>query len=503
MIYHLIIIDDLYTTLVHPIPELASIWVNDVYCMIPTGEYEPVVLERARFLWHYSWAILFKIVDIDSTQLLVRAKIIHVIQIVISLLSMYYFSKVVIRNVFFKIDRVILKYLSLWSVFIWLTIFATKSVDYHQVWMMWYSVNYQITLPLFWYMLALTFVLVLEEISVWKKIFFSIQIMLLSRIILQIHSMEFLYYLMYMALFGLIYIDKIYIFFKKYFYLFVPILLSIVYFMKHYQPDHSPIFEYLSLDKMPELYQKIMQKGGVLLSGYNRASFSINELMYFIGIVGVLFSMYLLFQYRNSNQKAINIRMILVIWITSLFVLIPLYQFSSGLFAVITRTMVVNRLYYSASLFMVLPIVIYYVIRNFKYSFRAMNLILILSLVVVYHFSKYSNTVGHNYYKNIQSIQNSFYERKVGFNLTQVEIDKIGKIIEKYEDTTTPSTIKFYARADIAFVIKYVYHKNVYWEGRHANPEYKKIYEKNKYNKDSKQILFKIPKSFPKYDPFT
>jgi len=397
-----------------------------------------------------------------------------------------------------------LKYLSLWSTFIWLTIFATASGTYHQVWMMWYSINYQIALPLFWYMTALTLVLLLEETSVWEKLFFITQILLLSRIILQIHSMEFLYYLMYMAIFGIIYIDKVYLFIKKYFYLFIPIVLGIGYFIKNYQPEHSKIFEYLSWEKLPALYEKIMYSGAILLGGYNRAFASINELMYVIAIISIPFIFYILFLSYYKKQHTINVRMLLFIGLTSLFVLIPLYQFSGGLFGMITHTMVVNRLYYSASLFVVLPIIGYYFAQNYQIKLRYIHLFLALTLVLVYIFSKNSIMVNHNYYKNIQSIKNSFYEKRVGFNLSQEQINTVGKLIKAYEQNNhAGKEIKFYVRADIAFVIKYIYHKNVYWEGRSRNPDYRKIYEENKSNSKYHHILFELPKGFPTYSPYS
>ncbi len=132
-----------------------------------------------------------------------------------------------------------------------------------------------------------------------------------------------------------------------------------------------------------------------------------------------------------------------------------------------------------------------------------MYLFIALSLVLVTLFSKHTDVLNHNYYKNIKSIKNSFNERKVGFTLSQDQIDTVGELILKYEQNNyTHRKIKFYVRADIAFVIKYIYHKEVYWEGRSRNPDYGKIYEKNKNHKDYENILFEIPQGFPIYRPY-
>ena len=503
MIYHLMVIDDFYVQLTHPIQKMVGIWTNDIYFMIPSGGYESIEFARPRFLWHYIWAYLFYLFDIDSTQMFLRAKIIHVIQTYISLFSIYYFSKVVIRNTFKTINSLTVKWLSFWSVVIWLTIYATFSAAYHQVWLMWYSVNYQITLPLFWYMLGLTLVLLLEETS-WKtRVFFALQIVLLSRFMLQVHSMEFLYYLMHLSVFGLVFIDKIYLLAKRYLYIVLPVVLAMVYMAKHYQPEKSQIFNYLSIEKLPELYDKIMQQGLYLINGYNRAFSSVNELMVFIGVLGGLFLLYQLYlnMYKRIDTH-INIRMLIYITLTSLFVLIPLYQFSGGLFSMITKTMVVNRLYYSASLFVLLPMITYYVLQ--KYNFKYTHIFILSSLILVTVFSRYTDTMHHNYYKNIQSIKNSFYERKVGFNLSSKQIEEIGERLKNDKaNNITGSPICYYARADIAFVIKYIFHKNVYWKGRRRNPNYIKMYEKHKRDKNFKHILFETPKGFPHYTPYT
>ena len=131
-----------------------------------------------------------------------------------------------------------------------------------------------------------------------------------------------------------------------------------------------------------------------------------------------------------------------------------------------------------------------------------MNLVLLVILISTGVFSKHNDVLHHNYYKNIQSIKNSFHERKVGFNLSQEQINTIGKRITVYEQNNhTSKKIKFYARADIAFVLKYIYKKHVLWEGRRSNPDYIKIY-KNREIKSTNHILFETPKDFPKYIPY-
>lgn len=471
--------------------------------------YEATETSKNKLLWHFFWAKIFYFFNIPNEDILFRAKIIHLTQTYIALFTLYFFSKVIIRNLFIKIDKVTLQYLSLWSVLIWFTIFATYSMFHHLVWNMWYSVNYQITLPLFWYMTALTLVLLVEKTSIRKKIFFILQILVISRFILQAHSMEFLYYFMYLFIFSIIFFDKIIYFFKEYLYLVIPILIIIIYFITTIQSEVSPMFKYLNYDKLPLLYETIITQGQILTSNNirshmnNRAFASINELMYLIGFISFIMS-FMILSNKHHRDQLINVKMFIFLILTSMFVLIPLFEFSSGLFAVIVRTNIVNRFYYTSSLFIIIPVFVYYilyVLHKEKAKLITINFTIALILSSVYFYSKYDTSHTQNYYKNIQSIKNSFSREKVGFNLSEEHIKIIGEKLKYYEtDNKIQKPIYYYARDDISFVIKFIYRKEVLWN-RRGNRDYATSYEIDK-NDIYHSILFETPQNFPNYRKF-
>jgi len=458
-------------------------------------------IQHSRLLWHSIWANIFHILDIDSIDMLRRAKIIHVIQTLLASFFVYYFSHVVIRNLFKEIPQLIARYLSLWSVWIWFSIFATYSVAYHQVWNMWYSVNYQITLPLFFYIFGLTLVLFLEQTSRLKKIFFSIQIILIGKFILQVHAMEFMYYLMYILVFIIIYLDKVWKIVKKH-YVYVALFLStMIYGIAQILPEKSKIFYYLHIEKLSDLYAGILSNGNILIGGYNRAYVVMNELIYVLLFLIVWMSLHMIWKWFQKESIGISLRLWIFVVITSFFIAIPLYQFSSGLFAMITRANVVHRLYFSASLFVVLPVFSYYFFQ--KYTLKYINTLIVIVLFSVYVISQYTSLYFHNYYQNIQSILYSFDREKVGFHLTEKEITWIGEQLNIYENKYKGNRPLYYdARADVAFVIKYMYGRKVYWRGRRKWLDYKKDYQQNISNKNYKHILFEIPKDFSKYKPY-
>lgn len=175
-------------------------------------QYDSEVPPEGRHTWHYIWAKIFHFFHIENSQIFLRAYIIHVGQVLISFFAVFFLSKVIIKNIFIKIESFYIDYLAYWSTLIWFTIFATSSVGFHQVWTLWYSVNYQISLPFVLLITGLTLSLFFEKLSLKKKIFYSTLILLFSLVILKIHAMEYLYFLMYLSILPLIFIDKIYIF---------------------------------------------------------------------------------------------------------------------------------------------------------------------------------------------------------------------------------------------------------------------------------------------------
>jgi len=465
-------------------------------------------LQSGRLIWHSMWANIFHIFEIDSMNILLRAKIIHVSQTFIALFSIYYFSHVIIRNIFKKMPFVTLKYLSLWSVIVWLVIFSTFSVNYHLVWNIWYSLTYQVTLPLFWYIIALTLVLFLEETSKWKKIFFILQIFSIGFFILRAHSMELMYFFMYVGTFALIYIEKFYKLIKKYCCAFVLSLSIIIVIISKNFYDKTNFFYFISkaIEKNDPtyLYAIIMEYGQKVIENYNRSSHVINELSYYIFYLALVSLTYFLWKVWKQDIL-LNIRLFIFILITSLFIIIPIYTFPAGLFSLISRGDVVHRIHFSSSLFVLVPILTYYLVNQFTDKLRYVNLFILISLVSVFGYSWYSPNASHNYAKNVVSLKNSFSKEKYNFHLSQKQIEHIGKAIDHYEDKNpTNKETYYFARPDIGFVLKYFYGKNVHWLGRRKNYNHERRYWDHYqwYSQYYHCVAFHTPGSFPIYKPY-
>ena len=461
------------------------------------------------FFWHYLWSQLFYFFNIDNTQIFLRAKIIHISQIIISFLSLFYLSKVLIRNVFIKIEPIYINYLAYWATLIWFMMFSTVSEGQHHVWILWYSVNYQITLPLMLVITGLSITLIFESLSIKKISLHMILICIGLLFILKIHAAEFLYYLLYISVILIVFLDKIILFYKQHTYyallssgamiVSLMILIPIVKKIPHQEPL---ILKYLSFDQFPMLLQKIQTEGGMVLSHFNKASTTMNALIY-LSIIFMLFILFV-FLYRVYKQKEehLNKKMFFFLLLTSLFIFIPIIQFTAGLASVLTYQRLVYRFYFSSMLFMVIPIFVFYFLSLIhKKKLIIVNLFIVSILCATFIYSKYTTYDNHNYYKNVISIKNSFSKEKISFNLSQDEIELVRKRLRHYESMNKSEKEEYYyARDDIAVVVKFIYRKDALYS-RRGNMDYNKSYDKHN-NEKYYPILFETPKNFPAYQRF-
>jgi len=470
------------------------------------NSFDLTSIPEARRVWHELWRAVFDMMSIQGSQIFLRAKIVHVTQTLISFFAIYLFSKVLIRNIYKKIDKLVVKYLSFWSTVIWFTIFATFSVYYHHTWIMWYSVSYQITLVLFWYITALTLIIILEN-PLWKtKLFYTLQIVIVSFFILRVHSMEYIYYILYLLLLTLLFPEKIFSLVKKYFYIFISVVVMVIYFAKNLQPEDSRLLAYLDFNQLGNLYTMIMKEGLRLIEGLNRADAAINELMYIILFTTLVMIFFLLYDRKRKRESFLSLRLYIFVVISSLFLLIPLFTISAGFASIVTKASVVNRFYYSSSLFILLPLTIYYFFYRYrsKINLFLLNLSFVVLLSMTLLYSKYISPTP-NYYKNIASLKQSLLVDKVKFHLSSDDIDMIGKKLQEYKSiNSVDSETLFYARADIAMVLKFIYNENVFWRGRREKSSIEKFqnYCETLNPQNVECIVFDTPINFKEYKPY-
>ena len=463
-------------------------------------------MPETRYIWHYVWAQVFNLLNVERTEIFLRAYIIHYVQSISSFLMLFYFSKVFIRNLFTHISPLSLNYLGYWSTIIWFTVFANVSGYYQQVWILWYSVNYQISLPLTLLLTGLTISLVFEDDSKKVKTITAVFIIVLSYIILRLHAMEFIYYLMYMTVLMVIYMDKILLLWKKYIFFSLPATLFFIYsfleFLEHiktYAYRQSPIFNYLSFKKFPQFLEKVSSEGNIVVWHYNKVYYILNELIYLSLLFITILLLLVIIRHYKKYSDNINMRFVVFLLLTSLFIMIPVFQYTAGIASLLTYATVSYRFYYSALLFLAVPSFVFYLVSIFKIkNVLILNVILFTVLLGTFYYSKYNIEHHQNYYRNIISIKDALNSKKIGFNLSKENIATIGQKLKYYESLNITGKPKYYyARDDIAFVVKFIYQKPVFY-ARRGTLDYTKSYREHN-NKKYYPVLFEVPENFPVY----
>jgi hypothetical protein len=392
-------------------------------------------------MWHFVWANVFKLLGIND--IFIWAKIIHVFQFIFAALLIYYFSKTVLTillkspysklqgikssegfppsgndtNDKFALWSIQIKYLSLFSVFLWFIGNGTFSVQYQQAWIMWYSVTYQgLTIPLLWYSIALTFKIFYEELSFKKNLLYIIQIAVASIIIAKFHPMELLYYLISLPIILLMNMKKVFNAKNK---IILLITLAIVFFLMFvtvkYFVNREPTLPKLisSNESIGNIIQKINDSGRVIVrSGLNRYPNSFSEVALFSLIVGVLFRAYYFIKKDKNgilNMHLFNCLLIL----SSIFFLIPKVTFLAGLAGYMTINEQVYRFFFASSWFVFLP----------------------FSLYVIVHDNLIANTISKNtFYRIIKEKEVEVSKRKLFIDFIAVSIVLLTLFIVLYKN---------------------------------------------------------------------
>ena len=185
-----------FIMLSHPMMKLRfDIWQH-------IGNIDTLVLNPdakiVRSAWHATWAFLFRTLDIDDV--FVYAVTVHRIQFFLSCILIYYATRLLFSTLLPVIElgkrRQWLSSLAMSSVLVWLTIIGTVST-FQQSWIMWYSVNYQITLPLLFLALCLFVnVISLVQSNTLKAIKLFTSLTLLIMVCLY-HAAELAYLVIY------------------------------------------------------------------------------------------------------------------------------------------------------------------------------------------------------------------------------------------------------------------------------------------------------------------
>ena len=307
------------------------------------------------YFWHWIWAKIFIVLNI--TDIFVWAKIIHVTQFLIAALTMYHFSKTAFQFLSVERKELSIKFLALSSTLLWFLGNGTISI-YQQAWINWYSVTYQgISIPLLWYILALTIRLLYEEsLGITKKSFYLIQIALASFLILMIHPTEFVYYLINLIVLFAVQIRRSLRYIRKNLVsLFMLILCLVILFIQIIRNGWLPLPALLHGLNLDVLLKEIQEIGHwVTQEGGNRIPYAISEPAIFSMICAVLFRIRLFFSWNGTDRRLYDFLLVS----SALFLFIPLNGFLAGIAGITTHKDVVWRFFFGSAWFLFLPFII-------------------------------------------------------------------------------------------------------------------------------------------------
>lgn len=418
--------------------------------------------------WYAIWHNIFEWMNI--TGIFDRALIIHRTQFALSGLLMYWASRTAISVVFKDIQRntISIPLISICSVVIWFIMLGTISMvpvlgiesTVQQAWILWYSINYQISLPIYFLATSLLLDVITGQNSKKWRVLKSLLSLILLVLVAVVHAAEMVYFLYCVVFFGLVFLrggkSLVAI-------LAGMILLGLIILIALKQSYRMPEIISLSLSgDFSELLSRLRHYGQTQIEGgVNRQMFGWNQMMSLSVILGFA---NVILAYRN---KYLNFPAVLFLFLTSLIAIAPLFRYSAALASMISYEYIVNRYYYASYLFLMLPLFFalalndkIFLKKNLVYIF-AIGILIIVNLLYSRNYDQ-----NHALYKNAKSIASSIWPEKVMFGLSLESKSLIEKNLQAIESDYKNKSILLCTDIYTAHYLKHVYkNKNVLYDG--------------------------------------
>lgn len=408
--------------------------------------------------WYLTWAAVFQATGISDIYTI--ATIVHRTQFILCVVLIYIASKQIYAALLplqpkVKIENNWLSSLALSSVFVWVTIIGTHSF-FQQAWIMWYSVTYQITLPMLFLSLGLL-VNVLgiqqpQKIIILKT---SLAAILLIGVYI-FHAGELAYVIFYIPILAVCFANQ-----YKYsisFLLASTFLISIVmYFGIVFYTDQIPaLLSHLKTRDYTKILSEINSKGNWnAIHGGNRYAANWNELyklsIYLFLPLSVLLSL---------KMSKVNYRVYCFLILSLIFCFIPTFKYSAGLVSLISYDGIVNRYYFASYIFLFIPLTVYFLT---SICIKKINPIVVVLVTFIIMFSTfmYSYFIKKNgiYYENVHSISSGVLTKKIDIGLSEDEVVDIQKQLISAEQRFKSAEFIYCGAFESLYVAYYVFGK--------------------------------------------
>ena len=426
--------------------------------------------EVLRPTWYQFWAWVFRTTGVESV--FTRANIIHITQTLLTLLMVFASARIILRctlpapagSSLSKAHSLELNYLAFGSVLIWLISCATFSIYQHHVWLVWYSVNYQITLPAYLLLCAISMSLIVEPHTRLLFIAKAVLALVLIVFILKVHAAELIYYVWILLITSLIF-GGYWLRRGRWKWLLAALAFGMVgvYVVSIFYHDRVP--ELISLagqGRLGEIATKLDSYGQQQIDGMNRRSSGWNEI--FTGSVLIVPGV-LVLAWRQRSR--VNVRMVAWVCLASYLIFIPIWKWTAGLAAMLSYTSIVSRHYFSSMVFLVIPLACYLLLGNVKrHRLWWLNGMMVVVLVVGWGISKSKPEPG-NLAKNVHSLKSAFMPSRMDINISPQDIALVDQRVRSAEAQYGAKNILFYTRPDLGYIVKYVLKRpNIYFDRR-------------------------------------
>lgn len=414
----------------------------------------------SRAVWLKMWAYVFRFLNIND--IFTYATVIHRVQFVLSCTAIYFAAKQLFKALlmFDESESEIekkhwLSSLALSSVVVWLTVIGTFSF-FQQAWIMWYSVNYQITLPMLFLALGLSVNALTVAQSTKLVVYKATSAFALVLGIYFFHAGE-LAYLVFYILIGVFCFGSKFQFNWKHALMGAAFLCVVLYALIRMYSDHVPaLITLIKNGEFSKIVTEIQAKGKWnAVDGGNRFSANWNELYRFSVFAFIPAAIFAWFKPLQINQ-----RVLFFIGLSLMFCFIPTFQYTAGLASLISYDGIVNRYYYASLVFLVLPFCAYLIVINLKIIKHPIGLLglVFFAMLSVLIYSKKINNEG-TYFKNVQSIRNSIKSKKIDIGLSDDFISTIGFKVRAAELEFQNVGYIYCGSFESLYIARYVYRK--------------------------------------------
>lgn len=426
--------------------------------------------EVLRPTWYQFWAWVFRTTGVESV--FARARIIHVTQTLLTLVMVFASARIILRCtlpapvglVQAMAHRLELNYLAYGSVVIWLISCATFSIYQHHVWLVWYSVNYQITLPAYLLLCAMSVSLIVEPNTRVLLIAKSLLVLGLVLFVLKVHAAELIYFVWILIITFLVF-GGYWLRGGRWKWLLVALVIGLlgIYVVSIFYHDRIPeLISLIGQGKFSEIATKLDSYGQQQIEGMNRRSSGWNEI--FTASILILPGVLVL---ALRQRSGVNVRMVVWIGLASLLIFIPIWKWTAGLAAMLSYTSIVSRHYFSSMVFLVIPLACYLLLVGVKrHRLWWLNAMMVLVLAVGWGVSKSKPEPG-NLAKNVHSLRSAFMPSRMDINVSPEAIALVDQRVRSAEAQYGAKNVLFYTRPDLGYIVKYVLKRpNIYFDRR-------------------------------------